>query len=87
MEFICNLVLVVCFFRFIRIFDPCRIEWLQNEGGRKNGKGTQTGFRNSVKIIVGGAPVTRAFAHQNGADGYGYDSAGAAQKCKELVSA
>jgi len=30
---------------------------------------------------------TQAFADQIGADGYGYDSPGAAQKCKELVSA
>ena len=45
----------------------------------------EAGLRNSVKIIVGGAPVTRAFADQIGADGYGYDAPGAAQKCKELV--
>ena len=45
----------------------------------------EAGFRNSVKIIVGGAPVTRAFADEIGADGYGYDSPGAAQRCKELV--
>jgi len=48
---------------------------------------TEAGFRDSVKIIVGGAPVTQAFADQIGADGYGYDSPGAAQKCKDLVSA
>ena len=47
----------------------------------------EAGLRNSVKVIVGGAPVTQAFADQIGADGYGYDSPGAAQKCKELVSA
>jgi uroporphyrinogen decarboxylase len=47
----------------------------------------EAGLRNSVKIIVGGAPVTQAFADQIGADGYGYDSPGAAQTCKELVSA
>ena len=46
----------------------------------------EAGLRNSVKIIVGGAPVTQAFADDIGADGYGYDSPGAAQKCKELVS-
>jgi uroporphyrinogen decarboxylase len=48
---------------------------------------TEAGLRDSVKIVVGGAPVTQAFADQIGADGYGYDSPGAAQKCKELVSA
>ncbi len=47
----------------------------------------EAGLRNSVKIIVGGAPVTQAFADEIGADGYGYDSPGAAQKCKELVTA
>jgi methanogenic corrinoid protein MtbC1 len=46
----------------------------------------EAGLRNSVMIIVGGAPVTQAFADEIGADGYGYDSPGAAQKCKELVS-
>ena len=47
----------------------------------------EAGLRNSVKILVGGAPVTQEFADQIGADGYGYDSPGAAQKCKELVAA
>ena len=46
----------------------------------------EAGLRNSVKIMVGGAPVTQAFADQIGADGYGYDSPGAAQKCKELIN-
>jgi methanogenic corrinoid protein MtbC1 len=45
------------------------------------------GLRDSVKIIVGGAPVTQSFADQIGADGYAYDSPGAAQICKALVSA
>jgi 5-methyltetrahydrofolate--homocysteine methyltransferase len=47
----------------------------------------EAGLRDSVKIVVGGAPVTREFADRIGADGYGYDSPGAAQICKELVSA
>ena len=47
----------------------------------------EAGLRNTVKVIVGGAPVTQEFADQIGADGYGYDSPGAAQRCKELVSA
>jgi 5-methyltetrahydrofolate--homocysteine methyltransferase len=47
----------------------------------------EAGLRDSVKIVVGGAPVTREFADGIGADGYGYDSPGAAQICKELVSA
>jgi corrinoid protein of di/trimethylamine methyltransferase len=47
----------------------------------------EAGLRDSIKIIVGGAPVTQAFADQIGADGYAYDSPGAAQICKALVSA
>lgn len=46
----------------------------------------EAGLRDSVKIVIGGAPVTQAFADQIGADGYGYDSPGAAQKCKDLIS-
>jgi uroporphyrinogen decarboxylase len=44
------------------------------------------GLRDKVKVIIGGAPVTQAFAEQIGADGYAYDAPGAAQKCKELLS-
>ena len=43
------------------------------------------GLRNEVKIIVGGAPVTPAFAAQIGADGNFYDAPGAAKLCKELL--
>ena len=46
-----------------------------------------TGLREDIKIVVGGAPVTQDFADQIGADGYAYDSPGAAQKCKDLLSA
>lgn len=45
----------------------------------------EAGFRDSVKVIIGGAPVTQSFADEIGADGYAYDSPGAAQICKELV--
>ncbi|UCF57004.1 MAG: cobalamin-dependent protein [Deltaproteobacteria bacterium] len=46
----------------------------------------EAGMRDSVKIIVGGAPVTQKFANDIGADGYAYDAPGAALKCKELLS-
>jgi len=46
----------------------------------------EAGIRDTVRVIVGGAPVTRAFADQIGADGYAYDSPGAAQMCRELLS-
>ena len=37
------------------------------------------------KILVGGAPVTQAFADQIGADGYAPDAGSAVSKAKELV--
>ncbi|MHB8908226.1 MAG: cobalamin B12-binding domain-containing protein [Syntrophales bacterium] len=43
------------------------------------------GLRDKVKVIVGGAPVTSAFAAQIGADGNAADAPGAAQLCKELM--
>ena len=43
------------------------------------------GLRNVVRVIVGGAPVTPAFAAQIGADGNSYDAPGAAKLCKELL--
>ena len=45
----------------------------------------EAGLRESLRIIVGGAPLTQAFADQIGADGYAYDAPGAAQKCMELL--
>jgi 5-methyltetrahydrofolate--homocysteine methyltransferase len=38
---------------------------------------SQSGMRDQVKVLVGGAPVTRDYAEQIGADGYG-DNAGSA---------
>jgi corrinoid protein of di/trimethylamine methyltransferase len=46
----------------------------------------EAGMRDEVKIIVGGAPVTQNFADGIGADGYSYDSPGAAKLCKELLA-
>ncbi len=42
---------------------------------------------NGFKVIVGGAPVTKEFAEEIGADGYASDAGGAATKAKELVTA
>lgn len=44
-------------------------------------------FRNDVKIMVGGAPITQAFADEIGADAYSADAAGAAILAKELAAA
>ena len=46
----------------------------------------EAGIRDSVRVIVGGAPLTQAYADQIGADGYAYDAPGAARKCNELLS-
>ena len=43
------------------------------------------GLRQQVKVIVGGAPVTPAFAEEIGADGTAYDAPGAAKLCKDLL--
>lgn len=46
----------------------------------------EEGLRNSVKVIIGGAPVTQSFADQIGADGYASDAAIATDLCKTLVA-
>ncbi|AFV10916.1 dimethylamine corrinoid protein 1 [Thermacetogenium phaeum DSM 12270] len=47
----------------------------------------EAGLRETVKIIVGGAPVTEEYARQIGADGYAPDAGSAAELCKKLVGA
>jgi 5-methyltetrahydrofolate--homocysteine methyltransferase len=42
-------------------------------------------LRGSVKVIVGGAPVTQEFADEIGADGYAPDAGSAVDKVKELL--
>jgi 5-methyltetrahydrofolate--homocysteine methyltransferase len=39
----------------------------------------ESGIRDSVKVMVGGAPVTKEFAAQIGADGYAPDASQAAR--------
>ena len=43
------------------------------------------GVRDSVKVLVGGAPVTQGFADDIGADGYAPDAGSAAKLAKGLV--
>jgi 5-methyltetrahydrofolate--homocysteine methyltransferase len=45
------------------------------------------GLRDSVKVIVGGAPVTEPWAHSIGADGYGKDAPAAVELARRLVAA
>lgn len=44
-------------------------------------------FRSRIKIMVGGAPISQAFADEIGADAYTADAAEAADKAKELAKA
>jgi 5-methyltetrahydrofolate--homocysteine methyltransferase len=46
----------------------------------------QEGIRDTVKVIVGGAPVTEEFAQSIGADGYGRDAGVAATRAGELMA-
>ena len=43
-------------------------------------------FRGNIKVMVGGAPITEAFAEEIGADGYSDDAASAASLAKKLVA-
>jgi 5-methyltetrahydrofolate--homocysteine methyltransferase len=43
------------------------------------------GLRDSVKVMVGGAPVTQAWADELGADGYGANAGMAVDRAKGLV--
>jgi corrinoid protein of di/trimethylamine methyltransferase len=45
------------------------------------------GLRPRVKVMVGGAPVTREWADKIGADGYSGDALGAVELAKSLVAA
>ena len=47
----------------------------------------EAGLRPKVKVIVGGAPVTRGWAEQIGADGYSEDAVGAVALARKLVGA
>lgn len=47
---------------------------------------TETGLRERVKIMVGGAPVTAQFAHEIGADGYAEDAASAVDTARQLLA-
>jgi 5-methyltetrahydrofolate--homocysteine methyltransferase len=46
----------------------------------------EAGIRDSVKVMIGGAPVTQAYADQIGADGYAPDASRAATLAKQLIA-
>ncbi len=43
-------------------------------------------LRNSVKVVIGGAPVTQSYADEIGADGYAADAATAVTVVKQLLN-
>ena len=45
----------------------------------------EAGIRNKVKIMVGGAPVTRAWAEEIGADGYAEDASSAVVEADRIL--
>jgi len=45
----------------------------------------EAGLRDSVKVMVGGAPITADFAASIGADGFAEDAGAAVRKARELV--
>jgi 5-methyltetrahydrofolate--homocysteine methyltransferase len=46
----------------------------------------QSGLRQKVKVLVGGAPVDARFAEKIGADGYGKDAAEAVRLAREIIA-
>jgi 5-methyltetrahydrofolate--homocysteine methyltransferase len=45
----------------------------------------EAGLRASVKVVVGGAPVTQDYASYIGADGYAHDGGRAVPVCRQLI--
>ncbi|OGS24562.1 MAG: methyltransferase [Elusimicrobia bacterium RIFOXYB2_FULL_48_7] len=43
------------------------------------------GLKDSVKVIIGGAPITQSYADEIGADGYAADAASAVDIAKKLI--
>ncbi len=47
---------------------------------------TEAGIRDQIKIMAGGAPVTKDFVDKIGGDAYGANAASASEKAKALVA-
>ena len=45
----------------------------------------ERGLKGEIRVIVGGAPVSKDFADEIGADAYGYDAASAVERVKALA--
>ena len=48
---------------------------------------TEAGLRDQVRIIIGGAPITKSYADEIGADGYAEDASSAVRLVKEVLAA
>ena len=46
---------------------------------------TEAGLRDKIKVLIGGAPVTQAFADEIGADGFAPDASSATRVAKGLL--
>ncbi|MGB9602709.1 MAG: cobalamin-dependent protein, partial [Limisphaerales bacterium] len=46
-----------------------------------------SGVRDKVKVLVGGAPITQKFAEEIGADGYSENAPGAVALARKLIAA
>jgi len=46
-----------------------------------------SGLKDKVKVMIGGAPVTQSYADEIGADGYAPDAASAVDEAKQLLGA
>ena len=46
----------------------------------------EAGLRERVGVLIGGAPVTQAYADEIGADGYAPDAASAVDKAKDILA-
>ena len=46
---------------------------------------TEAGYRDKVKVIIGGAPVTQKYADEIGADGYAADAGSASKLAKSFI--
>jgi len=47
----------------------------------------EAGLREQARIIIGGAPITKAYADEIGADGYAEDASSAVRLVKEVLAA
>jgi 5-methyltetrahydrofolate--homocysteine methyltransferase len=46
---------------------------------------TEAGLRDKIKVLIGGAPVTQAYADEIGADGFAPDASSATRVAKGLL--